>query len=493
MTRRALLVVDTNTFFIELFNAGQILKDSSGWHPLFYFNIPYGTVQQDIARCQAAGLEVIDGQGRPLPVVAAPRGTPPPPAAASGWKASLKWRLPEKWVAHFTAWNSRRHHLLYQWRRNSLLYQCRYLKRRQREVKAFLHQVQPDILILGGDMVGYDSSVFIQAAHALPIPAMIVSSTMDNGQAQAESYAPDPRHSLRPLINRLAGQLYPHWLRDWRGQKLLRMPGGRVLAMECLGLAPPLPWVAGSGFADAIAVESEAMVQFYTAAGLPRQQLVKTGSLTDDILAAAAQDAPTKKAALYRQLDLSASQPMLLSALPPDTLYMAGGRPQCDFKTYPALVEYWVRSLAALPGWNIVILLHPSVSCESMRYIEDWGVKITRQPTAAVVPLCDLYVTSVSSTIRWAIACAKPVVNYDVYRYHYEGFMHVPGVLYTEEQAGFQALLQRLTTDPAFLQHTADAQAQAAPDWGFLDGRSGMRMLELIDALLEKYSPHVQQ
>jgi hypothetical protein len=234
-------------------------------------------------------------------------------------------------------------------------------------------------------------------------------------------------------------------------------------------------------------VESEEMVRFYTTAGLPREQLVNTGSLTDDLLAAAAQDAPARKAALCRELGLPAERPMLLSALPPDVLYTFGGRPQCDFKTYPELVEFWVRSLAALQGWNIVILLHPSVSCEDMRYLEDWGVKIARQPTAEVVPLCDLYVTSVSSTIRWAIACGKPVVNYDIYRFYYEGFMHVKGVLYTEEQAGFQELLHRLTTDSSFLQQTAAAQAQAAPDWGFLDGRSGQRMLELLDSLIEKY------
>ncbi len=35
----------------------------------------------------------------------------------------------------------------------------------------------------------------------------------------------------------------------------------------------------------------------------------------------------------------------------------------------------------------------------------------------SLVPLCSLYVASVSATIRWAIACGKPVVNYDVYRF----------------------------------------------------------------------------
>ena len=141
--------------------------------------------------------------------------------------------------------------------------------------------------------------------------------------------------------------------------------------------------------------------------------------------------------------------------------------PQCDFQTFPALVEFWIRSLAAVQNWNIVVLLHPSVSYEEMRYIEDWGVKIAQQPTAEVVPLCDLYVTSVSSTIRWAIACSKPVVNYDVYRYYYEGFMHVKGVLYTEEQAGFQELLQRLTTDSDFFATDRLKPGAGCPRLGF--------------------------
>ena len=396
MTKRALLIVHINTFFIEMFNAGLLLKESLEYRPVFYFSINYPTVQKDIARCQAAGLEVIDFNGQLLlPGSGTLEVSSVPPA--SDWKTGLKNRLLEKLTQGFSSLNSWRHRLVYQWRRFSLVFQYRMLKKRQRELKDFFLQQKPEVLLLGGHMVGYDTAVYIQSAQSLAIPVVIISSTMDNGQAQAESYYPDPKHSLHPLMNRVAGWLYPHWVRDWLGKKLIRMPWGRVLAMQWLGLAPPLPWVAGSGAADAIAVESEEMVRFYTDAGLPREQLVNTGSLTDDILAASAQDTPARKAALCRDLGLPAGRPVLLSALPPDTLYMLGGRSQCDFQTYAALVEFWVRSLAALKDWNIVILLHPSVSYESMRYIEEWGVKIARQPTAEVVPLCDFYVTSVSS------------------------------------------------------------------------------------------------
>ena len=79
-----------------------------------------------------------------------------------------------------------------------------------------------------------------------------------------------------------------------------------------------------------------------------------------------------------------------------------------------------------------------------MRHIERGNVRIGSWKTAEMVPASDIYVASISSTIRWAITCGKPVVNYDVYRYRYTDFLAVPGVLATEEQAEFRAVLQRL-------------------------------------------------
>ena len=42
---------------------------------------------------------------------------------------------------------------------------------------------------------------------------------------------------------------------------------------------------------------------------------------------------------------------------------------------------------------------------------------------ASLVAISDMYVASVSSTIRWAILAGIPVINYDVYQYGYEDFI----------------------------------------------------------------------
>jgi hypothetical protein len=109
---------------------------------------------------------------------------------------------------------------------------------------------------------------------------------------------------------------------------------------------------------------------------------------------------------------------------------------------------------------------------------------VASRNTAELMPLCDIYVASVSSTIRWAIACGRPVVNYDVYRYRYTDFTKVEGVLACEEQQEFLALLARLVSDRAFAEEVCRKQAAVAERWGRLDGRSGQRMVELVRRLL---------
>jgi hypothetical protein len=256
--------------------------------------------------------------------------------------------------------------------------------------------------------------------------------------------------------------------------------------MEWLRLAPPRPWVFNSGYADAIATESKAMQQYYDTVGLPLDQMVVTGSLADDVLADCAREANSQRLEFFNHLGLP-DRPMLLCALPPDFLDMTGGRPECDFRTYEDLVRIWMESITNIRGFNTVVCLHPSVARTQMEYIQRFGATVAHQPTVSLVPLCDIYVASVSSTIRWAIACGKPVVNYDVYRYRYSDYKEVPGVLTVEDEHSFRAAIRRLVEDRAFYEETVQRQRSVAEHWGNLDGRASERMLALFDTTLQAY------
>lgn len=354
------------------------------------------------------------------------------------------------------------------------------------DARALIRLKQPDLVVVGGDNPGYSTPAVIEGAHNEGIPVVIVPSTMSNGLEEAEVFAGDPRYHVDRSSARLVSELFPHWVLMHKESKLLRCPPGRALALEALGIAPPEPWIFNSGFADAITAESPAMVDYAAIAGLPRHRMSVTGTPSDDLMYTILKDAAEGKRKLYQELSLPADRSMLLTALPPDFLYLAGGRPQCDFRDYDTLVKEWIDALADQNSFNVVVALHPSVEIETMLHIERANVRIAARRTSELVPLCDLYVASVSSTIRWAIACGKPVINYDVYRYRYTDFLNIDGVLIMEELEEYRAAIHRLARQPSELERLRQSQTRAAAHWGFLDGQCSERILKVFTEVRQR-------
>jgi hypothetical protein len=471
---RVLIVAHTTTFLTELSLFGKLVRARTDAEVVFHCPFAHWTADEFAKSCAREGIVCLVGPTREsmARTYRLPEGESARPNRLRRLLSAITGRIARRLrgvgASFLAEWNA--------------------FTMRAGEIDSLLSAVKPRLLVLGGDMAGYDTSLFIKLAREREVPTLIVPSTMSNGLEQAEVYFEDPNYHVRGWSGHLIAALFPKWVRSHKGKRLFRCPPGRLLAMELAGLAPPQPWIFNSGFADAIAMESQAMIDYYADAGMSHDRMVLTGSLSDDAMARTLARAPALRAELCRQLGLDPDRPLILMALLPDFLYLPGGRPQCDFQDYEKLVDFWIDSLGELKGCNRIVALHPSVDVESMRHIERCGVRIGRWRTADMVPLCDVYVASISSTIRWAIACGKPVVNYDVYRYRYTDFAGVPGVLSMEDQEPFTATLRRLAADGEYRRSIAEAQQSVASRWGLLDGRVGDRMLSLVERLTERFA-----
>ena len=474
MPKNVLIVVHTNTFFVELFRLAKLLKATQEYRPVMFFTYPYPTFLNDALKSMNYHISTLDRYGKELNAQEGPKETPINPAGTRGVTPSTSGATNSKLRWMFSRYV--RDNIFRRFIRECIYFQTRFFL-----IKKVIDKQNPSIVVLGGDMVGHDTSIFVKVAHKKKLSAIIVPSTMSNGLEQAEAYLYDPNRNMGRWVNRFAARLYPRWVFRHRGRDLLREAGERVLLMEWLGLAPPLPWIFNSGFADAIAIESRRMERYYLDCGIPQSQLKVVGSLADDEMFRVLQRKEENRSSLCSGIGLPDSNPILLSALPPDFLYMPGGRPECDFKTYAELMTFWVQSIAKVKGYNIVVCLHPSVRYEDYQYIEDWGVKIADRDTAELVPLCDLYVASVSSTIRWAIACGIPVINYDVYRYRYTDYLGLKGVVIVEEKTDFEAELIKVAMGPTYSKEKRLSQKEVAGQWGMLDGKVASRMISLLE------------
>jgi hypothetical protein len=351
-------------------------------------------------------------------------------------------------------------------------------------VNAAFDTLRPDLLVMSIDLAGYDTGTYVKVAHQRGCKVLLISSMMSIGLDQAEVYYNNLDYHVRGYTRHWLAWAFPHWVFRHRGLDILRCPPGRVLAMELLRLAPPNPWLFNSSWAEAFNMESDAMLEYYAAAGIPREQMVVTGSTADDVMAAAQEQMVERRNELCRSLGLLEDRPLILTALPPDFLDQPGGRPECDFRVYEELVDFWLNTCCSIPGHNVIIALHPSVPPADAVKFERYGARVAPLNTAELISLCDVFVASISSTIRWAIACGKPVINYDVYRYRYTDFVGIEGVLTFEEQNEFITIMRRITSDLPYATEIRRKQAAIAPRWGRLDGKSGERMVHLVQRML---------
>ena len=480
MKRKILIIIETNTYFNELHRLGKTLRKSLKYEPVLFFPSFYPTLARDMAICLKEGFVCFDSQGARI----AKRCRLLPSANArvlkeesNSLKNLFKHYFP-KAKDLFTFFADRA--------AKNIFAQMRRIRERVKFGQEVISKTRVSAIVVGGDLVHYDTKSFIRAAHSKGIPALILPCTMSNALEMAESYFPLPEYSMKKLSNRIAGCIFPEWVYCHRGKKLIRLPAYQVWAMKLLRISPPHPWINNSGFADYILAESEQMVDYYTCEGIPESQVFLTGALSNDILAKNLKESEKIKTKLYEKYGLVKGKPLIVSALPPDQLYMVGGRPKCIFSQYNDLVGYWVGRLSKIKGWNVIINPHPSVNYEDISFIEKYPVAVSTEDITNLIPACDLFIASVSSVIRWAIACEKPVLNYDVYHFNYSDYKKTPGVLITGDKGKFEKLLFKLTQPQKFYVEMVQKQKTMSRKWGNLDGKSAQRIFTLLDkAILE--------
>ena len=486
-------MISSNTFYIELRRVADALRETNH-QPTMLFAWDYPTIQRDVADCLANGIECLGRNGvkleatnhaeelairSPNPPQKAPRvrnmKNPYVIVGKAVFGLGRKIRQGLRWIAR---------------EKIPILMGIAYYTRNYLHALKVIKQERPDLLVLAGDLVHYDSAVFIKSAHWYGIQSVIVPSTMSNEEEMAESYQYDAKYQMDTLGNKLFGAHLPSWVYNHHGKKLIRLPYHMAAPMEMLRIAPPKPWIMHSGSADAIAVESQAMKVYYEAGSIPQEKLIEVGSLANDRLAKTMNQKEQLRKELYQELGLDPNKGLMLSALPPDQLYLPGGRPKCEFKTYEDILNFWVGSLASVKNYNAVICLHPSVDIRDYRHLEKQGVFISSRPTPDLIPLCDFFVASVSSVIRWAVACQKPVINYDLFHFCYSDYLKLKGVLTFQEKEKFTESLLKFSEEEEYFNLLKNYQIESSGKWGVLDDRAKDRLLVLFDQLMAGTPAH---
>jgi hypothetical protein len=331
-------------------------------------------------------------------------------------------------------------------------------------------------ILLPEDIVGNIWPVAIGAGHRRGIPSLVLPYTLANREEAVQSLKSEEPYQTRN--NELASQLFPKWRYQADGIDIVRLPSPHILAHEELRIAPPDPWMMNSGYADRILVDSNASLQYFLDGGIPREQMEIVGSVSQDRMFHLRQRREENRRQIQAELGLASDKPLLLISGCPNQL--SAVVPFCEFKTMTEVARFVGDSVAPLaPQYNLVVRPHPNFA-EFGDMLERFGVRSTLRPTASLVPLADLFIAFASATIRWAIACGVPTLNYDVFHYGYGDFAAARGVTSLQGSREFASTVRAMT--PGSPAH-ADLMEKARHDsahWSVLDGGSLVRIEDEI-------------
>lgn len=473
-SKRVLLFVQLETQFNELMRVARLLRNTNSYNVLFCF---YDLTPMRFSRMQALcakekiGYLLFNQDEADL----VERKTSSYDVASKGTRVEKKW-LKE---IHGVNW------LVFYGGQLKVILRgvIKGLAQFQKAKKIFLDQ-QPSALVVGEDGLG-GPSIAIAVATSLRVPVLVVPyeySTADQpavGIVNYENYR--QYYGMSTLINKLVAKMFPEWVYEYCGEKLLREPIARILTRKLLGISPYLPWAVHGGHATYISVENQFMFDHYLKQGIPLKKLQKVGSLYDDILYKYIyhMDEVDNDGARNYFIN-SEGKIKVLCAIPPDHI---ANCQTCEFKTYKDLVDFWINSLVALENVELLFQVHPRVTDEQSEYIKSKGVTLVHDDIAVLIPQCDILVTSVSSVIRLAIASKKIVVNYDVYKFYYKDYLSVGGVITFQSKDELALVLRKLITNKPFYDEVIALQSKEAENWGWIDGKAGERLLNFLEII----------
>ena len=329
-----------------------------------------------------------------------------------------------------------------------------------------------DALLIPEDIVGSVWPVAIRAGHDLGVPTLVLPYTLANSEEAVQSLK-----SAAPFqtdANEVAARLYPRWRYQKGSIDILRLPSDHILAHEALGITPPDPWMMNSGFADRILVDSKASFDYFKAGGIPETQMAVVGSVSQDRMFQQRQNRDASLGVLKTELGLSGDKPLLLISGCPNQL--SAPVPFCEFATMKEVARHVGESVKPLANdYHLVVRPHPNFM-EFGAMLEPFGVRSTTMPTASLVPLADVFVAFASATIRWAIACGVPTLNYDVFHYGYGDFAAAHGVISVQASSEFTMKVRALTPGSAAHTELVENAKQDSAHWSVLDGGSLLRI-----------------
>ncbi|EPY00517.1 hypothetical protein K678_15736 [Magnetospirillum fulvum MGU-K5] len=135
-------------------------------------------------------------------------------------------------------------------------------------------------------------------------------------------------------------------------------------------------------------------------------------------------------------------------------------------------------------GAEVLLSLHPKSRPETYRDEADIvGAHILVEPLRDVLPLADIFVSTYSSTVRWAAMLGIATIIADFTGLNYRMYDHLTSLSVVRDQADLKKVLTSLVRDDTSRGAVAAALREDASLIGVLDGQACRRIYAIALSL----------
>lgn len=366
-------------------------------------------------------------------------------------------------------------------------YLIQFLNNR-RFASGFLSQNKTDCIILIGDRHAGIETALVREGNLRGIPSLIVPfGFADEESSVVYRQALDnwkKTYGMETFLNRMIASIKPDWTYTHNAETLLWNPPSWLISASITGLIPHNPWTLGGGYAWRMAVESQYHKDSFCKQGVPREKIFVSGKPRYDRSARVWENKKLERRKIYNRFDFDDNKPLLICSVPQmaehDLLSWSDHWDEVDF-LFSSLAEQKSRV-------NVVLLLHPkSDYSQYLSRADQYSLQIAREYSYdQLIPVCDAFLATFSSTVTLAIACHIPVIVIDFFGLGYDFFDDMAGIAVCRQHEEMVATLYRLFSDDDYFQQMVNGQRLAADYWARFDGKSTERILDEIDKLIER-------
>lgn len=360
-------------------------------------------------------------------------------------------------------------------RRFWVLYVVLFRKKYLAIIEGILKEYNAECIVLMDQYIGLRQCVCSLIAKKMGLPIIVIPYVV---QRLHDIIISREKHILvKRSSNSMAGRviklIFPQWVVKQSKKGVLWAFPLEIIGLRLFGINVKDPQKGVNDIVDALLVSSSDAKNRLIECGLDHDKIEVVGDVAFDVF----YDQKKANKQWLRNNAISENKKIVVYSIPAELNF------NIVYGSYVQYLDKYIKIFDGLKkkGWTIISNPHPCTKNQAVERFSNAGYPIYKGDISEILPHADLYITSYSSTILWAVALGIPSIDHDIYNFKNKGYENINSVkkIFTADDIE-TFFMEKVTCDDYFNDWTASSNKYAS---NLIDGCVMKRIIYNIEKI----------